>query len=512
MFSTILSGGFRGVFAYLLEVEVDVATGLPGFSMVGFLAGEVREARERVQVALRNAGFTVPPMKITVNLSPADVRKEGTGYDLPVAVGVLHALGYFNEKAVKDILFIGEMGLNGEIKAVRGVLPIVREAAARGIKCCIVPKGNAREGAAIPGICVRGASHITQVLEFLQGEKVDQESLMPQEKLDVEELLQKEEQVGGLDFADLRGQKGARRAAEIAAAGFHNLLMSGPPGAGKSMIAKRIPGIMPPISIEESLEVSAIYSVAGLLGEEQALVAKRPFQSPHHNISQAALVGGSAVPRPGMISLSHRGVLFLDELPEFKREVLDSLRQPLEEHQVQIARTHGNVRYPSHFMLICAMNPCLCGFFPDRNRCTCTQSEIARYQGRVSGPILDRIDLCVEVLPVKWQQLKRKQQEESSATIRKRVLQAILLQQKRFQDTHYQFNGEIEAADMDRYCHLGEEQQKQMEQIYETMGLSVRGYHRILKVARTIADLDGAEEIGGKHLTEAIYYRIPEQR
>jgi magnesium chelatase family protein len=512
MFSTILSGGFQGVFAYPVEVEVDVATGLPGFSMVGFLAGEVREARERVQVALRNAGFAIPPMKITVNLSPADIRKEGTGYDLPVAVGVLESLGYFPEGGASGILFLGELGLDGEIKAVRGVLPIVREAAARGVRCCIVPKANAQEGGVIPGICVRGAAHITQVLSYLQGDEKEREVILPGEKVDVEGLFAAGELAGQPDFADVRGQEGARRAAEIAAAGFHNLLMSGPPGSGKSMIAKRIPGILPSISMEECLEVSSIYSVAGLLGEKKALITKRPFQSPHHNISQAALVGGSAVPRPGMISLSHRGVLFLDELPEFGRNALDSMRQPLEEHQVQIARVHGNVWYPAHFMLVCAMNPCPCGYYPDRNRCTCKQTDVERYQGKVSGPILDRIDLCVEVMPVKWRHLKRERQAESSESIRRRVMQAIELQQKRFSGTHYQFNGEIEAADMERYCHLGEIQLRQMEQIYETMGLSARGYHRILKVARTIADLDGAEEIGVKHLTEAVYYRIPEHR
>ncbi|MDR0963572.1 MAG: YifB family Mg chelatase-like AAA ATPase, partial [Clostridium sp.] len=477
MYSTILSGGLQGVFAYFVEVEVDVATGLPGFSMVGFLGAEVREARERVQVALKNTGFETPPMKITVNLSPADVRKEGTAYDLPVAVGILQSMGMVSDERTKDTLFLGELGLDGEVKAVSGVLPIVREAAKRGLRCCVVPQDNVMEGAVIPGIEVRGARDIVQVLQFLQGGGED--TLLPATTVSLEELLAGGENAVFPDFADVSGQRAAKRAAEIAAAGFHNLLMSGPPGSGKSMIAKRIAGILPPISMEESLEVSSIYSVAGLLGESQTIQVRRPFQAPHHNISQAALIGGSTIPRPGLISLSHRGVLFLDELPEFSRAMIDNLRQPLEEHEVYVSRVHGTVRYPAHFMLVCAMNPCPCGYYPDRNRCTCKQTDVERYQGRVSGPILDRIDLCVEVLPMKWKHLKKERNIETSKMIRDRVMQAIQVQRRRFQGSKYQFNSEIEAADMERYCPLGINEQRQMEQIYENMGLSARGYHRI---------------------------------
>ncbi len=356
MFSTIYSGALCGVRAYLVSVEVDIAKGLPSFSMVGSLSCETRESRERVCVALKNAGFALPPNRVTVNLSPADRRKEGTAFDLAIGIGMLASLSLFPPDAAQDTLFLGELGLNGEVKQVRGVLPIVREAAARGIRQCIVPIQNAGEGAVIPGIIVRGASHVCQVVEFLRAEKERREAILPLCRQDLQSLLDGETERNGPDFEQVIGQESARRAAEIAAAGFHNLLMTGPPGAGKSMIAKRIPGILPRLTAEECLEVTSVASVAGLTGEGAALVTKRPFQSPHHTIPQAALVGGSSVPRPGVISLAHRGVLFLDELPEFRREVLDSLRQPLEERRVTISRVSGSVTYPSDFMLVCAMN------------------------------------------------------------------------------------------------------------------------------------------------------------
>lgn len=509
MFSTIYAGGLDGIGAYLVHVEVDIATGLPGFAMVGSLGGEVREARERVQVALRNAGFDLPPMKITVNLAPAHIRKEGTAYDLPIAVGVLAALGYFPKAAAEGILFAGELGLNGEIKPVRGIFPIVQEAFRAGVECCVVPGSNASEGALVKDMDVRGADDIGQIVLFLQEKGEKRDSIIPMQKVpcQADREMEIEEE---LDFADVCGQEGVKRAAEIAAAGFHNMLMIGPPGAGKSMIAKRIPGIMPPLTGKESMEVSAVYSVAGLLKDGEPLMYRRPFQSPHHTVTKVALTGGSSIPRPGILSLAHRGVLFLDELPEFSRSVLDCLRQPLENREVQLDRAYGNVTYPADFTLICAMNPCVCGYYPDRNRCRCTESSVRKYLARVSGPVLDRMDLCVEILPVSMEGLREKK-GESSAVIRERVQKARMRQEERFQGTAYHFNSEIAPSDMERFCPLGSEPQKLMEQAFDAMKLSARGYHRILRVARTIADLAGEETIRKEHLLEAICYRTGEQ-
>ena len=537
MFCTITSGALVGVSAYLVGVEVDIDRGLPSFNMVGLLGSEVRESRERVCVALKNAGLDIPPSHITVNLSPADRRKEGTAFDLPIAVGVLKALGYFPDADLENTLFLGEMGLDGEIKRVRGVLPIVREAAARGVRQCIIPWANAPEGAVIPGITVRGVCNIRELIAFLS-DMESGDTILPATKVDVKRLFGGERELQGLDFAEVGGQESAKRAALIAAAGFHNLLMFGPPGAGKSMIARRIPGILPELTLEESLEVTSIVSVAGQMKEGQALVTDRPFQSPHHTISQTALIGGTAIPKPGMISLAHRGVLFLDELPEFQRPILDSMRQPLEEHQVHISRSGGTITYPANFMLVAAMNPCPCGFYPDKNKCRCTEIQVKKYMSKVSGPILDRIDLCVELQRVDVSKLhggygsklqrrhaamprsgnesqlhqgKRRKtittEPVSSEQMRAMVTAARKAQEKRFIGTKYRFNADIEAADMERFCGLGQEEQEFMEELYGSLQLSARAYHRILKVARTIADLEGAEEISTEHLLEAACYR-----
>lgn len=507
MYSTVMAGALQGVSAYLVAVETDISPGLPTLNLVGSLSQEVREAKDRVGVALRNAGLHLPPSRITVNLSPANRRKDGTAFDLPIAVGLLASMNQISGKRVENTLFLGELGLDGEIKGIPGVLPIVREAALRGIRQCVVPSVNAQEGALIPDITVRGASSLQELYTYLLAEGEEAEELLPPVRLDVGKLFQEKASEKLPDFSEVNGQETAKRGAEIAAAGFHNLLLVGPPGAGKSMIARRIPGILPPLTLEESLEVTSIVSVAGLLKEGEAMVTKRPFKDPHHSITQAALLGGSMTPRPGMISLAHRGVLFLDELPEFQRVALDSLRQPLEEHEIHIARAGGTVTYPSDFMLVCAMNPCPCGYYPDAGRCRCTGSQVRRYMGKVSGPILDRIDLCVELQAVDIASLKGSKKSESSDTIRERIVRAREMQKERFRGTKYRFNGDIEAADMERYCALGKKEQRYMEKLYRSLGLSARAYHRILKVARTIADMEGSMEIGEEHLAEASFYR-----
>lgn len=507
MFCKILSGGIVGVSAHAVWVEVDMDHGLPFFSLVGSLGNEVRESRERVSVALKNAGFGLPASRVTVNLSPADLHKEGTAYDLPIAVGILAAMELFERNAAEGILFVGELGLNGEIKPVKGVLPIVRAAAKLGVKECIVPDANVAEGAVVPEMIVRGAKDIEQVVHFLQEERAEtRENILPRVVMDGQQQFEAFA-TKAPNFSQVQGQPMARRAAEIAAAGFHNLLMIGPPGAGKSMIAKRIPGILPPLSLEESLQVSEIYSVAGLLKEGQPLILQRPFQSPHHTTSYAALIGGTSRPKPGLISLSHRGVLFLDEMPEFRRDVLDSLRQPMEEKQVQISRASGTVLYPAEFMLVAAMNPCPCGFYPDRNRCKCTEVQIMRYRNKVSGPILDRIDLWVELSAVKLKNLQQIGQEESSEEIEKRVMRARCVQEERFQGTGYRFNADIQGEDLELFCGLSLPCKNLMEQLYHGLGLGARAYHKVIKVARTIADLNGDEQIREEHLLEAAGYR-----
>lgn len=513
MFSSILTGCISGIDAAIIHTEVDISTGLPGFSLVGSLGSEVREARERVQVALKNAGFHIPPNKITVNLSPANLRKEGTGFDVPIAIGILASMGCFEVSECENWLFIGELGLDGEIKPVKGILPIVRAAAEAGISCCFVPVENSTEGSMISSTAVRGVSHISQLIAFLQErDESKREWMLPVSRNSFSELREKclEEPVP--DFSQVKGQQMAKRAAEIAAAGFHNLFMSGPPGAGKSMLARRIPGILPPLTESECLEVSSVYSVAGKLNPEKPLMLHRPFVDPHHTVTYAAMVGGGARVRPGAISLAHRGVLFLDELTEFPRPVLECLRQPLEERKIVIARNYGTIHYPADFMLVCAANPCKCGFYPDKNKCTCTASELQQYRAKISGPLLDRIDLYVETGAVDIFKLRTGTEEESTEKIRKRVIQARIRQQERFAECAYDFNGEIPPGDIERFCSLGREEQELLEAAYSRLGLSARSYHRILRVARTIADLAGSERISTEHLGEALSYRIAERR
>lgn len=507
MFCKVLAGGIHGITSFLAQVEVDATQAMPGFDMVGMLGSEVREAKERVRVALKNTGFQLPPRRITVNISPADIRKEGSAYDLPIAVGVMVALEKLEEETLKDTLFIGELGLDGEIKAVKGVLPIMIMAKEMGIKRCILPKENATEGAAIEGIKVVGVSSFAETLGYLKLSEKEADLMIPPTLLNVSKLLGNEEKRKIPDFSDIKGQEMVKRAAVIAAAGFHHLLITGIPGAGKTMIAKRIPSILPPLTMEESLEVSKIYSVSGLLKEGRPLITSRPFLHPHHTISRQALAGGGRIPRPGILSLSHRGILFLDELPEFGRDNIEVLRQPLEDKEVQIARNYGSITYPADIMLVAAMNPCPCGYYPDREKCRCSEAEIRRYRSRISGPIYDRIDLCVEAKAVELSQLQRQEKETGSEELKKQVMKARRMQEKRYRKTAYFFNADLEAKDIPLYCFLGEEEKRFMEQVFVSLNLSARAYHRILKVARTIADLEESEMIQKKHLSEAVCYR-----
>ena len=511
MFSSIVSGAVHGISSYLMQVEVDVSDGLPGFNMVGFMSGEVKESGDRVRVALKNIGFRIPASKITINLSPADIKKEGVVVDLPVAIGILTAMGEIKEESLRNVLILGELGLDGEVKHINGTLPIVIKAKESGFRTVLLPKANAREGAVIEGIKVVGVESLQEAVAYLTAKTEERDLLIPPTKVDINELFRKcEYDDVNLDFADINGQAAVKRAVEIAAAGFHHLLVVGPPGSGKSMVAKRMPTILPPLSLKESLEVSTIYSVAGMLGENDTLITKRPFISPHHLITETALTGGGNIPRPGAISLAHRGILFLDEMPEFPRSKLDLLRQPIEDRKVNIVRNRGKFTYPSDFQLVGALNPCPCGYYPDRNRCKCSDNEIRRYLGHISGPILDRIDICVEAPRVDIADLteKTKRVNESSKTIRERVLKARRIQEKRFEGTDIRFNSEMTPSDIKKFCHLGMREENFLEQAFCTMELSARAYHKILRVARTIADIDGSEEIKEIHLMEAVGYRM----
>ncbi len=511
MYSKIVSGGIHGIECVLTQVEVDIAKTMPAFDMVGMLSAEVREARERVRVALRNCGIQLPPVHITVNISPANIRKEGTAYDLPIAVGILVSLGHIPTEYVKDICIIGELGLNGEVKPVKGVLPIVREAAKNGMKACVLPKENAQEGGVIEGITILAVEDFGQVVDCFVSADIEVSPYVFQRKtMDEVQALFRGAAEKAEDFVDIVGQEACKRAALIAAAGFHHMLICGPPGAGKTMIAKRIPGITPPLTLEESLEVSSIYSVSGLLDKERCLITSRPFLSPHHTTTATTLAGGGAVPKPGLFSLCHRGVLFLDELPEFSRECIEVMRQPLEEKKIQIARSHGTYFYPADFMLVAACNPCPCGFYPDRSRCRCSEREIRRYQNKISGPIRDRIDLNVTAEMVDIHDLNGRKTNVSSGVMREMVCRARLRQQQRFQGTGLQFNSDISSKEIEQYCALGKEEMQYMEKVFHMMNLSARSYHKILKVARTIADLEGEEKILVEHLGEAVGYRIQE--
>mgnify|MGYP000344973144 CR=1 FL=1 len=503
MIAKVLCAALLGIDARRVELEVDFSrSGLPAFTMVGLAEGAVRESKERVYSALRNSGYKLPPARITVNLAPANMRKEGSSYDLPLAMGLLAASGVLPPEAVHGWFMAGELSLTGECKAVNGVLPLAiaaQQGSARGL---IVPAANACEAAVVRDLPVYGVETLSQAVALLLGE----EEMDPTD-VDIDTLWA-ERRNFMVDFSEVKGQEHAKRAIEIAAAGGHNLLFIGPPGSGKTMLAQRIPTVLPPLDFSEALEVTKIYSVAGQLDRKRALMVTRPFRSPHHTISDVGLIGGGRTPLPGEVSLAHRGVLFLDEMPEFKKGALEVLRQPIEDGEVSISRSLVSLSYPADFMLVAAMNPCPCGYLTDDTHvCTCSPLAVQRYRGKLSGPLLDRIDLHVDVPAVPYEDLKRKGSSVDSASMRARILEARSLQRERYADLPLHTNSELNGSSLEEHCACGAEEHAFLEQAVRTLGLSARAYTRILRIARTVADLEAASFITVDHLAEAINYR-----
>ncbi len=500
MVSRVMSSAVVGVDGFLVEVETDILNGLPSFTIVGLPDKAVEEARERVRSAIKNSGVDFPVKRITVNLAPSDLPKEGSSFDMPIAVSMLFASGQIVEN-IDEALFIGELSLNGSFRLTRGVLPAILLAKSLNFKRVFVPSENKYEAAMVDGIDIYAVDNLRDLILFLDGKK----EIEKIEGVDFESLQQESEY--DFDLKDVKGQEAVKRAIEVAVAGGHNILLKGPPGSGKTLIAKTIPSLLPPLSFEEALEVTKIYSISGLLSGNSFMVT-RPFRSPHHTTSYVGLIGGSANPKPGEISLAHRGVLFLDELPEFSRNVLESLRQPLEDGVVSISRAKQRISFPADFMLIAAANPCPCGYHGDSTReCICTSQQILRYQKRLSGPLLDRIDIHVDVPAVKSEKLVNDDEVEESKTVRSRIKKALDLQKKRFIKVKTLTNGQMSARDIKNHLELSEEIKELMKQAADKLSLSARSFHKVLKVARTIADLDNSKQIKKEHILEALQYR-----